>query len=404
MTRPWFLLFLIEGALFFLITYLMDLFYLDQPDYMILAKVFIFGVFWVYIFNSLKVSQFYRQIIKVVLLYSLFALTISIGFPSVFFTNFLLNVFAICIWAALAYVVRYLSHYIGFFKTRVLCSLELGKKLPNNNKIQVNACDGFTLADLVDAEVLVIDEETKNSNDSHRIISHAHVLGLKVLTLREFSSYVGGKFMLQSFDSDWLSASLKRPKIYGIIKRVWELALISIFLPIILLTVAFVSLLILIFMGRPIFFIQERMGLSGKPFRIYKFRTMLESSELKGETLEDDVRITKLGRVLRKFRLDELPQILNIYKGNMNLIGPRPEWSETAGQFNEELDFYSLRNIVKPGITGWAQVMQGHATGKDGNYEKLQYDLYYIRHFSFSLDMMIFFKTILTLLTGKGAK
>ena len=159
----------------------------------------------------------------------------------------------------------------------------------------------------------------------------------------------------------------------------------------------------------PAFFIQERRGYRGQTIQVVKFRTMKVGAEAAGSrdmamTQEGDPRITRLGRILRKTRLDELPQIINILKGEMSWIGPRPEAIALSDWYEAELPFYRYRHIVKPGISGWAQVNQGHVAEVDQVLEKLHYDFYYIKNFSLWLDLLILLKTVETVITGKGAR
>lgn len=158
----------------------------------------------------------------------------------------------------------------------------------------------------------------------------------------------------------------------------------------------------------PAYFTQTRMGYRGKPFTVVKFRTM-RAAPAPGDasqqmTLPDDARITKLGRFLRRTRIDELPQIINILKGDMSWIGPRPEAMGLSALYESQIPFYRYRHAVRPGITGWAQVNQGHVTSVADVDVKLQYDFYYVKNFSFWLDLMVIFKTLIVVLTGKGAK
>lgn len=154
----------------------------------------------------------------------------------------------------------------------------------------------------------------------------------------------------------------------------------------------------------PLFYTQQRIGKNGFPFTIYKFRTMVVHAEENGAKWaeKNDHRITKFGKFLRKSRLDEIPQFFNILKGNMSIIGPRPERPEFVGKLSKELPFYETRHIVKPGLTGWAQVCYEYGSSKDDSLQKLQYDLYYIKHRSFFLDMRIIFKTLSTILFYRG--
>ena len=159
----------------------------------------------------------------------------------------------------------------------------------------------------------------------------------------------------------------------------------------------------------PILFIQERIGYRGKPFKMIKFRSMKILQEDAGNlqtdiTLLNDDRITKVGRFIRKTRIDELPQLINIIKGEMSWIGPRPETCKLSEWYAEEIPYYSYRHILRPGITGWAQVQQGHVTDIDAVTRKLEFDLYYIKHFSIWLDITIALHTVRIVLTGNGAK
>jgi exopolysaccharide biosynthesis polyprenyl glycosylphosphotransferase len=154
----------------------------------------------------------------------------------------------------------------------------------------------------------------------------------------------------------------------------------------------------------PVFYTQIRAGVDGKPFRVYKFRSMYEDAEKRGAQWanQQDPRITRVGRWLRLMRIDELPQIFNVLRGEMSLIGPRPERPEFDVKLREEIPYYDLRYVVKPGITGWAQVMYPYGASVEDAREKLAYDLYYIKNYSLVLDLAIFFKTIRVVLLGKG--
>jgi len=153
-----------------------------------------------------------------------------------------------------------------------------------------------------------------------------------------------------------------------------------------------------------LFYIQERVGKNGHVFRIIKFRTMIRNAEINGAvwTEKNDSRITKFGKFMRNTRLDEIPQFLNILNGDMNLIGPRPERPEFVNELSKSLPFYETRHIVKPGLTGWAQVNTRYGSSVDDSLLKLQYDLYYIKHRSFFLDINILMKTLSTMIFFRG--
>ncbi|MDB9484620.1 exopolysaccharide biosynthesis polyprenyl glycosylphosphotransferase, partial [Dolichospermum circinale CS-537/05] len=154
----------------------------------------------------------------------------------------------------------------------------------------------------------------------------------------------------------------------------------------------------------PIFYSQLRTGLNGKPFRVYKFRSMYQDAEKQGAqwASQRDPRITRVGHWLRLLRIDELPQIWNVWRAEMSLIGPRPERPEFDVKLKQAIPYYELRYLVKPGITGWAQVLYPYGASIEDAYEKLSYDIYYIKNYSLWLDLVIVFKTIKVVLLGKG--
>lgn len=152
---------------------------------------------------------------------------------------------------------------------------------------------------------------------------------------------------------------------------------------------------------------QTRVGLNGKPFRLHKFRSMRTDAEADGKArwakLNDD-RVTRVGRVIRKSRLDELPQLFNVLRGEMSLVGPRPERPEFVEQFSQKINFYTERHRVRPGLTGWAQLCYQYGSSEDDAREKLQYDLYYVKNTNFFLDLIILLETVEVVLWGKGAR
>jgi exopolysaccharide biosynthesis polyprenyl glycosylphosphotransferase len=155
----------------------------------------------------------------------------------------------------------------------------------------------------------------------------------------------------------------------------------------------------------PIFYFQERVGQGGRPFRIIKFRSMIAEAEEGGEVqwaTQDDIRITRVGRFLRRARLDELPQFINVLRGEMSVIGPRPERPEFIDKLEEQIPFYRMRLQAKPGLTGWAQVEHGYASSVEDSLIKLQYDLYYVKHWSVYLDLLILWRTVWTVLRFGG--
>lgn len=206
---------------------------------------------------------------------------------------------------------------------------------------------------------------------------------------------------LQRQDWDTLHLSF----FYVIVKRILDIVGALLCLPVVLPFSLVTILLVKIFIvpkGESPIFVQKRIGLHGRVFTIYKFRSMLVNGS--DFTQVGDSRINKIGYIIRKYRLDELPQFWNILIGDMSLIGPRPEQVVYVNTYRKQIPNYDLRHKVRPGLTGWAQVMQGYTSDTDGTREKLQYDLYYLKNFGFKMDVVIIWKTILTILTGFGAR
>ncbi len=184
------------------------------------------------------------------------------------------------------------------------------------------------------------------------------------------------------------------PISHVIAKRIMDLFICLIALPI-ALPLIFVGCLAMLFTSKgPIIFKQKRVGLRNQPFTMFKIRTMIHSSNgYLDHTVENDARITKIGQILRKTKIDELPQIFNVIKGDMSIIGPRPERIDIVDFYTLKNDNYQFRHVIKPGITGWAQVNKPMATPSE-NLEKLEYDLYYINNHSLKLDVQILAKTV----------
>jgi len=189
-------------------------------------------------------------------------------------------------------------------------------------------------------------------------------------------------------------------------KRVGEFALSLIGLILLSPVILVLSVLIKIDSRGPVFYKQERVGERGKIFKLLKFRSMVENAEANGPVWaqQNDKRITRVGRWMRKWRLDEIPQMFNVLKGDMSFVGPRPERPFFVEKLRKEIPFYDQRFSVRPGVTGWAQIKYPYgATNKDA-LEKLKYDLYYIKNLSLLYDLIIIFETIKVVVFGKGAR
>ena len=237
---------------------------------------------------------------------------------------------------------------------------------------------------------------------------HAQFQETRVYTLESFYETQWRYLPLGIVDPFWplqTGFQLARTSPYHYLKRLFDIFASATALVLCSPLFILVPLFIWIKDGAPVLFRQERVGRDGKRFVLFKFRTMRSRADHEDEdiyTREGDPRITRVGRWLRKLRLDELPQLWNALKGDISLIGPRPEWSKCAERYEQSIPFYHFRHLVKPGITGWAQVNYPYGESDEDAVEKLKYDLYYIRHYSLKLDAMIVLKTLYTMLFGKG--
>jgi sugar transferase (PEP-CTERM system associated) len=234
------------------------------------------------------------------------------------------------------------------------------------------------------------------------------VQGIAVEDATSFYERVTGKIALENLKPSWMifnpgfeaSRSVTRPQ--TILSFVASLMLLLLFMPVMLLIIIAVRL----DSKGPAFFSQERTGQGGRVFTVWKFRSMQRDAEQHtGPTWakQQDERVTRVGRFLRRSRLDELPQLWNVLRGDMSLVGPRPERPVFVQQLQTVIPFYNLRHTVKPGLTGWAQINYEYGSSVEDAVEKLQYDLFYIKHMSWVLDTLIAFETIKTILVRRGS-
>ncbi len=258
---------------------------------------------------------------------------------------------------------------------------------------------------------VVADLRFDHAPEWERMIAGAAVSGIPVYHTKQLRESLTGTVSIEHLSENSFGSLLPNLA-YTKIKRAADIVFCLLALPFVVLAVIAIGAIIRIDSAGPIFYCQERVGYRCKQFRMYKFRTMhprtlandIESARLDAMTKSGDNRITRIGRILRKLRLDELPQMLNVLLGDMSLIGPRPEAVPLSKWYESELAFYSYRHIVRPGITGWAQVNQGHVTDLSAANQKLCYDFYYIKNFSVWLDVLIALRTIPTMLSGFGSK
>jgi lipopolysaccharide/colanic/teichoic acid biosynthesis glycosyltransferase len=268
---------------------------------------------------------------------------------------------------------------------------------------ELNLPDDFNADQFVDA-VIATNEEIINP-DYVPMLNKLAINKIPVLPDELFREQITGQINHQRVDAVDL-IQLQRYRRYMVIKRLFDIIMAMAGLLVLAPLMVVVAVLIKIESKGPAIFIQSRVGEGGREFKMYKFRSMVqnaESNDMKA-TITNDDRITPLGHIIRKFRIDELPQLINVLTGKMSMIGPRPEYTAFFDNLSAEIPFYSLRHAVRPGITGWAQVMQGHANDIPSTNIKLSYDLFYIKNLSLMMDFVIFFKTIKTIITGFGSR
>ena len=234
------------------------------------------------------------------------------------------------------------------------------------------------------------------------------VSGLVIHDASEFYESVEGRIDSTLINKKWMLETsgfgILHNRIQQNIKRILDISISSILLIVMFIPMILCGLIIMIDSKGPIFFKQKRVGLGNKVFKIIKFRTMKlhDKNDYSLYASDEDGRITKFGKFMRKTRMDELPQLICIFRGEMSFIGPRPEWIELVKEYSVKIPNYNLRHLIKPGITGWAQVNYPYGENLDDTIKKLEYDLYYMKHQTFLLDILIVMKTIRTVLFGQG--
>jgi len=283
----------------------------------------------------------------------------------------------------------------------------VGQKLVNPSIIndQSQILD-IAIKERVNRIIVALEERRGKFPDAQLL--ECKMRGIAVEEGIEFYEHLTGRLQVESLRPSFLifSDGFKKSKLTMWTKRITEfsLSLIGLFLlsPITLV----ISILIKIDSRGPVFYKQERVGEGGKIFKLLKFRSMVENAETNGPVWaeQDDKRITRVGRWMRKWRIDEIPQMFNVLKGDMSFVGPRPERSFFVEKLRKEIPFYDQRFSVKPGVTGWAQIKYRYGASKEDALEKLEYDLYYIKNLSPLYDFLIIFETIKVVLSGKGAR
>lgn len=259
------------------------------------------------------------------------------------------------------------------------------------------------------SEVIVATQERRGGGFPIQELLECKMNGINVMDIATFYEKERGYIRMDSLQPSWLvfSRGFDQSLIRSLIKRIFDLCasilLLIVTFPIMLITM----IIILLEDGKPIFYRQERIGRGGSIFSVIKFRSMRNDAEKGGKpqwSTQDDPRITRIGKIIRKLRIDELPQIINVLKGEMSFVGPRPERPYFVDMLIAQVPYYNIRHSVKPGITGWAQVRYPYGSSVEDSIEKLQYDLYYVKNHSLFLDLIILIDTIGVVLLGKGGR
>lgn len=256
---------------------------------------------------------------------------------------------------------------------------------------------------------LILAISNEMNHGMFQTILAAQESGMNMATMQDTYESLSGRVPIRLLESDWVIRSFieRTPSsgIYRITKRLLDLFLSLLGMIAMILIFPLIAFLITVDSRGPIIFKQTRLGRGGRPYTILKFRTMKDNQDMEKEALVtslNDPRVTKIGRLLRKTHLDEVPQIINVLRGEMSFVGPRSERSELVSVFQKDVPFYRARMLVKPGITGWAQIHQAYAETIEETSVKLEYDLYYIQHASILMDLGIMLRTVTSVLGFKG--
>ncbi|BBO72925.1 glycosyl transferase [Desulfosarcina widdelii] len=242
-----------------------------------------------------------------------------------------------------------------------------------------------------------------------RQLLQCRVDGIEVIEGTSFYEMLTGKLIVEKINPSWLifSEGFRKSWMRRVIKRTGDLLLSIIMLILLAPILIVVAILIKLDSKGPVFFSQERVGEKRKPYMVHKFRSMVQDAEKQSGPVwaqSNDSRVTRVGRFIRKWRIDEFPQLFNVIKGEMSFVGPRPEREFFVKELEEAIPYYGERFSVKPGVTGWAQVSYPYGASVEDAKEKLNYDLFYIKNMSIFMDMMVVMRTVKTVLFGEGAR
>jgi sugar transferase (PEP-CTERM system associated) len=293
---------------------------------------------------------------------------------------------------------------VGFLDER---GENIGKSLVNPGIIGATA-DVESIVQDQNIDRVVISLLERRGRMPVRQLLHLKFAGVKVEDAHSFFERMTGRIMLEHLSPSWLilSDGFRKSDLLVWAKRMCDVVVSLLAFVLCLPLFVLAAAAIFLESGGPVLYRQTRTGLRGKPFQILKFRSMRVNAEQAGPqwAADEDPRITRVGKWIRKLRIDELPQIVNVLRGEMSLVGPRPERPEFVTMLEEQIPYYGLRHSVRPGITGWAQVKYQYGASVEDTKTKLEYDFFYIKHLSIMLDLAVLFETTKVMLSGRGAK
>lgn len=292
-----------------------------------------------------------------------------------------------------------------------LVSTNAGSPSSLSQDIPVFSMDGklCELVNSVHAKRIVVAMDEKRGKLPTKNLLRCKTEGIKILEGETLYEVLTGKLFVEKLNPSWLifSDGFRKSRMSRFIKRVTGFITAGVLLLLASPLIGIAALAIKLDSKGPVFFKQDRCGMGSRPFNLLKFRSMIHNAEASCGpcwATDDDWRITRVGKILREYRLDEFPQIWNVLKGEMSFVGPRPERPEFVEKLSDMLPYYSQRHTVKPGITGWAQVSYGYGSSVEDALEKLKYDLFYVKNMSLAMDVIIMLKTVKIVLLKTGAR
>lgn len=319
----------------------------------------------------------------------------------------LLSYFTTLTWLWVGYK-RFVGNYVPLFGYTDQAALEQlqailampGSAPPSPTRFEYIEA----LTEAVRCDGLMLDRNATADPERTRSLAQLKLSHVRVYSVERVGEMLTGRVGLSHIDENFLDDYAEH-YLYGFMKRLTDIVAVISLAPIAVPVGILVALAVRLESGGAAIFRQQRVGRFGETFVMLKFRSMSATPGATAQfAAQHDPRVTRVGRVIRKYRLDEIPQLWNVLTGDMSLIGPRPEQVPMVEQFSQSIAYYPYRHLVRPGLSGWAQVQQGYVGTHEETVTKLSYDLYYVKHCSFALDLLIALKTLRTLLTGYGAR